>query len=217
MIRLFYVGVALLSIAVCKGQGISQMPLYQYVGQEQIRNPDKPTVRFGAIGGLNRTRINNIASSRHREGFFVGALFEVTNKEPKKPLGFQVELMYTQMGVNIKNRENIVNEADNSKTILNYFAVTALLKYNIEDFYLQGGVQTGLLVKAVDRRRGGEVSIWDEVTHYDLGLVLGVGHHLTKNLFIDLRTYIGGESILRDQEGPTKYNYGTSLGIGVKF
>jgi len=75
--------------------------------------------------------------------------------------------------------------------LIEYVAsVPVMLKYNISTFYLQAGAQADVPVKKEQKTTKGAEIIWEENTwrsDYDVGIALGLGFYLTKNIAIDTK------------------------------
>jgi|GEM_PF-4560103 len=193
----------------------SQEPIvYDYI--EDWETVEKQNnVQFGVIAGYTQSRISKIVNQRPKDGFYFGLVLE---SEVEDKLKIQFDAIYKQMGVKIKEQETFLSPRLNDQVILNYLAAAFVVKYYFSEFYTQFGLEYSLLVRAQEEVNGIKNSIWEEHRQYDGGFILGCGYNLTKNFYLDIRSYIGLESIFRDEvDTVNKYNYGLSFGLGVKF
>ena len=209
MKRILFLIFMFVSVSFCYAQD------FQSVEPMDIQKEDKIKTHFGLVGGYNHSRISKFYNARHKGGFYAGAMLELVGE---KNVSVQFDLVYTQMGVRLKNQETLLSPRQNDRILMNYLALSYVGKYYVEQFYLQGGFQLALLLKAKEEVDGSTTSIREISTPYDGGIILGCGYTITKNLYIDVRGYIGLQSIYKEElELVEKYNYNLSFGMGFKF
>lgn len=223
MKRIALLILTLITVSLCWGQEISKTAIQQFESIEKKEESrfqnefeevrDKPTGSFGLISGYNHSRLTKTLDARHKGGFFVGAFLEAKGDNN---FGMLVDLMYTQRGVRLKDEGTFLGPNDQGKITLNYVVLDLLYKYHVDYFYLQGGLQGGLLVKTEKVINGVGESMWKDTKPYAVDFVVGCGYNVTKNFFIDIRAYLGLDSIPRDEE-IERYNQMLSFGVGLRF
>jgi len=197
-------------------------------------NSDK--IEFGLEGGLVNSSIGNLPDTKRLSGFNLGFYFDFKVKEQlyihtgvivKSPLGTKNITPYTQ-----ENQElDILLDDASVKRKLRYFNVPVLLKYKFENrFFIEGGLQAGLLAKAFDEFSSSikddddlvfKNNIKDELTSLDFGLSAGVGYRIIKGngMTLGIRYYAGLVDIQKNINGTQTngafYLY-AGIPIGVK-
>ncbi|WP_121665663.1 porin family protein [Mesonia aquimarina] len=197
-------------------------------------NSDK--IEFGLEGGLVNSNIGEIDNAKRSNGFNLGFYFDFKLTEKsyihtgvivKSPLGTKNISPYS---LGNENLDILLQEAS-IKRKLRYFNVPALFKYKLhKQFFIEGGVQTGLLVKAFDEFSASvqkeddlvfKNDIKDEITTLDFGLVAGLGYRLIKGngITIGVRYYGGLVDIQKNINGMQQNNafyFYAGIPIGVK-
>ena len=158
-------------------------------------NTDK--IEFGLIGGMNRSYMLNYNESTGLNNFNIGFYFHINMFETsflstgvlvKSNVGAQGMATYPIGDVDFDS----VFAGGELTTKLNYFYVPIMWHQRFNNrWYLEGGVQLGLRSKAydyftVEDTYGGDVGyetdVRDDYTHFDGGLVGGVGYNQKKKL-----------------------------------
>ncbi|MBB1138225.1 outer membrane beta-barrel protein [Myroides sp. WP-1] len=182
---------------------------------DEVEEINKKRSYFGFVGGYNHTRISKENSARQKGGFYTGVTFERFLEEK---VSYQLDLIYTQRGVRLKDHGTLFNPRQNDRISMNYLALSYIGKVYLDKLYLQGGMQGALLVAATDEVNGIKTSRWGDSSPYDFGLLLGGGFQLSPNFYFDLRGYFGLVSIHNEElELREQYNYNVSFGLGFKF
>ena len=163
-------------------------------------NTDK--IEFGLLGGMNRSYILTIEESKPMNNFNIGFYFHIN----------MFKTSYLSTGVLVKSNsgargmatypvgdddfDDVYSVGELTKKT-NYFYVPILWQQRFNNrWYLEGGLQLGLRSKAYDyfsletdeakETYGGELGykrdVRDEYTHFDGGLLGGVGYKLKKEL-----------------------------------
>ncbi|MGG5506848.1 MULTISPECIES: outer membrane beta-barrel protein [unclassified Myroides] len=191
-----------------------ELSTYQEIGEIEENKKGKKSY-FGFVGGYNHSRISKENSARQKGGFYTGVTFESFLEEKAS---FQLDLIYTQMGVRLKDHGTLFNPRQNDRIIMNYLALSYMTKVYLSEFYLQGGIQGAILVEAREEINGIKTSRWDDSSPFDFGLLLGGGFQVTENFYFDIRGYFGLVSIHHEKlELREQYNYNVSFGLGFKF
>ena len=156
-----------------------------------------PKIEFGLIGGLNRSYMLNYNESTGLNNFNIGFYFHIN----------MFETSYLSTGVLVKSNVGAqgmstypigdiefdsVFAGGELTTKINYFYVPIMWHQRFNNrWYLEGGLQLGLRSKAYDYFTqedlyGGDVGyktdVRDDYTHFDGGLVGGVGYKFIKQL-----------------------------------
>lgn len=182
-------------------------------------------IEFGLTGGYNRSDLMGFDNSKGLNNFNLGFYFDFTLKKN----------WYLYTGVLVKSRMGASGiavyplgdpELDSAMIgaevtrKLHYFHVPVFLKYRFKNhFFLDGGIQLGLLNKAVDEfintiyEKNDLVFTNDILTQYkrlDAGIEAGIGYKLMKGAGMNfgLRYYYGLVNI--NKEGEDKA-YNSSL------
>ena len=110
---------------------------------------------------------------------------------------------------------------------LRYYSVPVLIKYKFKNnFYLNGGVQLGLLANAYDEFTNKiidkedltyKLKIKDQLRPIDMGLSAGLGYRLLggNGMNIEARFYYGLTDILIAQASVPQYNRSIYLTVGI--
>lgn len=161
-------------------------------------NTDK--IEFGLVGGMNRSYILDIEEASPLNNFNIGFYFHI----------HMFEQSYLSTGVLVKSNvgakgmptyeiddpefDDVFASGELTKKT-NYFYVPIMWhqRLNNNRWYIEGGLQLGLRSKADDYFKvpkdgdyGGEVTykrdVRDEYTHFDGGLLGGVGYKFKKEI-----------------------------------
>ena len=202
-------------ICTCLIQARSQVLLTLLFGDKL--NSDK--LEFGLSGGVNFSNISNLPDSPDTKalaGFHLGFYFDIKITEPlfihtgvivKSPLGAR---NLTPYDVGDDDLDSISHEASVNR-VFRQFTVPILLRYYpVQDrFFLEGGLQLGLLYRAIDEFKYDvfekeDLVFKNDVTDLhnkiDAGLAAGIGFKLAKKLGMRLgaRYYAGLTDVLKD-------------------
>lgn len=173
---------------------------------------------FGVVGGYNHSNIGKTLSSREKGGFYTGVMLE--SYIEKDILSVQMELIYTQMGVRMKDQATLFHEGRNDKISVDYLAYTLAGKAYIDDFNFHFGLLLGLVVKRESEINGVKKNLNEEVKNYTGGFIIGAGYRLTNNLSFDLRGYFS-DTISKEEELEDGSNrrviFNVSFGFSLRF
>lgn len=178
-------------------------------------NSDK--IEFGLEGGAVFTTLTDIPDAENRIAFDLGFYFNIRLKERlflgtgvlvKSPMGVDGIAPYPtgDSGLDLLLEDGAVLRK------LGYFNVPAMLHYRFKSkLFAEGGVQLGLLNKAVDEFyadvNGGELLFERDVksvmAKFDMGLVAGMGYRLMegKSLQLGVRYYEGLLDVMKETDG----------------
>ena len=185
-------------------------------------------IEFGLTGGYGMTNIINEPVSKHLNTFYLGFYFDLLLKKDKP--------WYIYTGVFVKSRMGAsgipvyslgdmdmdsVFQGGNINRKISYFNVPIEIKYRFKNhFYVDAGIQAGLMHKAFDEFNKTVIDdddlvytlkIKDQITRLDVGVSGGFGYKLIKGTGINLgvRYYYGLVNIYKD----TRQGYNSSLYI----
>lgn len=160
-----------------------------------------PKIEFGLVGGMNRSYILDIEESKGLSNFNIGFYFHIN----------MFESSFLSTGVLVKSNvgakgmstypigdpefDDVFSSGELTKKA-NYFYVPIMWHQRFDNrWYIEGGLQLGLRSKAFDYfniykkddgNYGGDVTykrdVRDEYSHFDGGLIGGVGYKLKKEL-----------------------------------
>lgn len=157
-------------------------------------------IEFGLLGGLNRSYFLDVEESKGLNNFNIGFYFHInmfktsylsTGVLVKSNVGAQGMPVYS---VGDPDFDDVYSEGELT-TKINYFYVPIMWhqRLNNNRWYVEGGIQLGLRNKANDyftiekeEEYGGQLGysrdVRDEYTHFDGGLIGGVGYKLRKEI-----------------------------------
>jgi outer membrane immunogenic protein len=185
------------------------------------------TVKFGAKAGLNLSSAsvkNSIDSDINvLTGFYLGGFVSIP---VASKFTFQPELLYSMQGYKeyLNDRGNIFD----AKVELNYISVPMVFQYNFVDkFYAEVGPQLDVLMSAKASQTSTYVSSNTTKTRDDIdvkefyksfvvGVDLGVGYHITDNVFANVRYHLGVSNSLDSEETKVKQRV-LQIGLGYSF
>jgi hypothetical protein len=214
----------LLAVNICKGQVLISLLLGDKLNTGEIE--------FGLEGGANFSNISNIDPSGYNTGFHLGFYFDFKLNEKlfahtgvivKSPMGAKNLNPYplSEPGLDSLLTTSRVNRE------FRYFNVPGFLKYKFsKHFFVEGGLQLGLLYKAFDvfkesvfHKNDLEFTneIRDNYKRLDVGGVVGFGYRLLKGNGVNFgaRYYYGFVDILKDNTGPPQRNSSIYLYAGI--
>jgi len=190
-------------------------------------------LEFGLDGGLNLASINGIDQAKNITGFNLGFYFDIKLKNPswmihtgvimKSPMGTDNLPVYS---LNNSNLDSAFSGGSVTRN-LSYFNVPVMIKYRIKNhFYMEGGVQFGLMSKAVDEFANKvkdnddltyELKVKDKYNSLDAGVLVGVGYRLLggNGMNLGVRYYYGLVDIANDDSTPSQYNRSLYFTVGI--
>jgi hypothetical protein len=190
-------------------------------------------IEFGLDGGLTMTRTDGLDPSGTLTTWNLGFYFDIKLKDPAWMVHTGVIVKSTlgadHMPVYSLNDPGLDAEFSGGSVTrkLSYFNVPFMLKYRTKSqFYVEGGVQLGLLHKAVDIFNqkvpdGGDLSytldIMDRYYRLDAGLIVGVGYRLLggNGMNVGVRYYHGLADVVVDDSAPGQFNRAIYVTVGI--
>jgi hypothetical protein len=190
-------------------------------------------VEFGLDGGFNLVTMDGVDRAGYLTSWNLGFYFDIKLKDPswmihtgvivKSPLGADHLPVYPL------NDAELDSEFGGGSVTrkLSYFNVPVMLKYRFKGhLYVEGGLQLGLLHKAVDTFKNtvpdaGDLSykldIKDQYHRLDAGAVVGLGYRLFRGNGINLgvRYYYGFADVAKDDSIPGQFNRSIYVTVGI--
>ena len=161
---------------------------------------------FGLKAGVNVASISNDGydDTKSKVGFNAGAFANV-------PLGesfsIQPEVLYSQMGA--KTEYKLGSTTASSELKLDYITVPVMFQYRfVPQFYLEAGPEFGFLVSAKSKSSLNDNSSVvelnkDNFNGFNLGLGIGAGYDITKNIGINARYIAGFSDVTKPEADPS--------------
>jgi len=175
-------------------------------------------LEFGLEGGGNFSKITGLDTKKYFNDWNLGFYFDFLLKEQKP--------WYLNTGVLVKSRVGAGKLTDNDLAFLdaskwntkgtytqkiNYFLVPVLMKYRKKHFYVEGGIQAGLMYKAwieYSSDTTGFTSIIKEhnkdmINRIDVGMMAGTGYRFNGRTgwTIGLDYYWGLTNVYKSKPG----------------
>jgi hypothetical protein len=190
-------------------------------------------IEFGLDGGLTLTSTDGLPQAGTLTTWNLGFYFDIKLKDPAWMVHTGVLVKSTLGADHIPvyplNDPGLDEEFSGGSVTrrLNYFNVPIMLKYRPKgQFFLEGGVQLGLLYKAADTffqqvPDAGDLSykldIRDQYYRLDAGLIVGVGYRLLggNGMNVGLRYYYGLADVVKDDTIPGQFNRAVYLTVGI--
>lgn len=169
-------------------------------------------VTFGVKAGLNLSHLDSFRDGK--AGFNAGVFARI-------PLGssfsLQTELLYSQYGAFV-NEDKGVTFAK-ARLNLDYITVPVMLQYNVSPkFYVEAGPEFGLMVSNKYKLENGtSLKISEGLNKFNLGLGLGLGYDITKNIGFNARYVAGLTNTIKKGYGDSNTNSTFQLGMTYKF
>jgi hypothetical protein len=139
-------------------------------------------VRVGVKAGPQATYLSGADGLTIKVGYHAGAVLRI---KPAEQWALQPEALYSVMGAG-------TDDGDNNGLRLVYVQVPLLLKwYPLDNFYLAGGPQPGLLLESLIRERGGIEDPNQTFRKVDLGASAGLGYEFGGRVDLGLRYTYG--------------------------
>jgi hypothetical protein len=190
-------------------------------------------VEFGLDGGVNWVTMSGVDRAGTLTTWNLGFYFDIKLKNPAWMVHTGV-IVKSWMGadhlpVYSLNDSELDGEFSGGSVTrkLYYFNVPVMIKHKFgKQFFAEGGLQLGLLHKAVDVFNnqvpdGGKLSykldIEDQYHRLDAGVVVGIGWRLLggNGMNIGVRYYQGLADIAKDDSAPRQYNRSIYLTVGI--
>lgn len=146
-------------------------------------------------------------------GLVFGVRTGILNFSENVQLGIGAE--YSMQGAKQKSSDYVVgggSESSTRKTQLNYLNFPILARYQRSDkgFFAEGGIQPGILLSAKNKSTT-TTDIKDQLKTLDVGISLGVGYEVSKNLGIGFRITPGLSNIHKENDYSKNRNMVASL------
>ncbi|MGV4414027.1 porin family protein [Chryseobacterium sp. T1] len=190
--------------------------------------------QFGIKAGANISSISKDGydDAKSKVGFY-GGLF--MNAPLSEQFSIQPEVLYSQMGADIKESYNFAGNtiSSNGKRNLDYITVPVMFQFKATpQFYIEAGPEFGFLVSAKQKGEfkvnnttlsSSSEDVKDQYNNFNMGAALGLGFDITKNFGINARYIAGFTDINKD--GKTSLNNSDNknrnnnfqVGVGYKF
>lgn len=187
----------LLLLLLCAWTGAKSQILISLLFGDAL-NTEK--IEFGLIGGLNRSYLLDIEESKGLNNFNIGFYFHLnmfkssylsTGVLVKSNVGAQGMPVYS---IGDPDFDDVFSEGELT-TKINYFYVPIMWhqRLNNNRWYIEGGLQLGLRNRSYDyftvekdEEYGGQLGykrdVRDEYTHFDGGVIGGVGYKFKKEI-----------------------------------
>jgi hypothetical protein len=182
-------------------------------------------IEFGLTGGANFASIQGLSGSKSTPLFNLGFYFDIKLKNSPHLLLNTGVLVKSSMGASgitpypLNNPDlDTLFKGGSVKRTLRYFNVPVLIKYKFKsNFFIETGVQLGLLYEAFDEFKQGvnheeDLTFKNETRHnyhaLDVGMISGLGFKLMKGLGMTFgaRYYYGLANINKSTYNPSQYN-----------
>ena len=208
-------------------QGKSQVIISLLLGDKL----NTGAVEFGLDGGINYVSQSGVKGGSLPE-FNLGFYFDIKLNKPSWMIHTGV-IVKSNMGaagippysLNDATLDNLFASGSVTRR-MNYFNVPLLLKRKFgTNFYVEGGLQVGLLYNATDEFKttvNGQELIYkkdvrDRFLALDAGLMGGIGYRLLKGYGMNLgiRYYLGYMDLVKDNTGDPVQNRSLYLVVGI--
>ena len=182
--------------------------------------------QFGIKGGMNVSSISDDGydDTKSKVGYYGGVFVNVPLAES---LSLQPELIYNNLGSEVKNSATILGTTYNynRKLNLNYLTVPVMFQYKATpQFYLEAGPEFGFLVSAKSTTTTNNSSSTtelkkDDFNNFNLGMGLGLGFDITKNFGINARYVAGFSDVTKPASDPSTNakNKNNTFQVGLNF
>jgi hypothetical protein len=189
-------------------------------------------VEFGLDGGANYSTLAGESEGKLDPGFHLGFYFDIKTKSRwlvhtgvivNSPMGTRGLTPYSLNNTDLDNAFAGGSVTRN----LRYFNEPLMMKFPFKNhWYMEGGIQLGLLYKAYDEFTQ-DVNKNDDLVHtvdirdkyhpLDAGLAAGIGYRLMKGngMNLGVRYYYGVVDIEIDDSGANVYNRSLYLALGI--
>ena len=152
--------------------------------------------QFGAKAGMNVSTISDDGydDTKSKVGYYAGVFL---NMPVSESISIQPEVLYNNLGSETKG--TVLGNAYSQKLNLNYISVPVMFQYKATpQFYLEAGPEFGFLVGADSKTTWNSTSSTtelnkDDFNNFNLGVGLGLGFDITKNVGLNAR-YVAGFS-----------------------
>ena len=161
---------------------------------------------FGIKAGVNIASISNEGydDTKSKVGFNAGGFANVPLAES---FSIQPEVLYSQMGA--KTEYKLGSTTASSELKLDYVTVPVMFQYRfVPQFYLEAGPEFGFLVSAKSKSSLNDNSSVvelnkDNFNGFNLGLGIGAGYDITKNIGINARYIAGFSDVTKPESDPS--------------
>lgn len=161
----------------------------------------------GIKGGLNFAHLTGF-SGNDRVGIHAGVFLHHTINAN---WCVQPEVLYSMEG------QKYFNSGEERTLALNYIQVPVMIQYYpARQFYLEFGPQFGLLVNAVDKGNDGDINAKGDFTSGQIGLDLGAGFHVTREVILYGR-YCFGLTDVSKFDNIVDHSQVGQLGIAIRL
>ena len=166
------------------------------------------SAQFGAKAGLNISNVggDDAVDNKALIGFYLGVYY---NAMLSGNLSFQPELVYSMEGAKFDDG------TDEVKFMLNYLALTALLRYNFESgFFIGTGPKLGLLMSAKAKFEDESVDIKDQFKGSNFAWAFALGYMSAGGIGFYARYDLGLANIVDSDDADLKTRL---ISIGLRY
>ena len=180
--------------------------------------------QFGAKAGMNVSTISDDGydDTKSKVGYYAGVFL---NMPVSESISIQPEVLYNNLGSETKG--TVLGNAYSQKLNLNYISVPVMFQYKATpQFYLEAGPEFGFLVGADSKTTWNSTSSTaelnkDDFNNFNLGVGLGLGFDITKNVGLNARYVAGFSDVTKPSSDPStnasNKNNTFQVGLNVKF
>ena len=182
--------------------------------------------QFGIKGGMNVSSISDDGydDTKSKVGYYGGIFVNIPASES---FSIQPEVIYNNLGSEVKNSATIPGTTYNynRKLNLNYLTVPVMFQYKATpQFYLEAGPEFGFLVSAKSTTTTNNSSSTtelkkDDFNNFNLGMGLGLGFDITKNVGVNARYVAGFSDVTKPSSDPSTdaKNKNNTFQVGLNF
>lgn len=182
--------------------------------------------QFGIKGGMNVSSISDDGydDTKSKVGYYGGIFVNIPASES---FSIQPEVIYNNLGSEVKNLATIPGTTYNynRKLNLNYLTVPVMFQYKATpQFYLEAGPEFGFLVSAKSTTTTNNSSSTtelkkDDFNNFNLGMGLGLGFDITKNVGVNARYVAGFSDVTKPSSDPSTdaKNKNNTFQVGLNF
>ena len=182
--------------------------------------------QFGIKGGMNVSSISDDGydDTKSKVGYYGGIFVNIPASES---FSIQPEVIYNNLGSEVKNSATILGTTYNynRKLNLNYLTVPVMFQYKATpQFYLEAGPEFGFLVSAKSTTTTNNSSSTtelkkDDFNNFNLGMGLGLGFDITKNVGVNARYVAGFSDVTKPSSDPSTdaKNKNNTFQVGLNF
>ena len=175
--------------------------------------------QFGIKGGMNVSSISDDGydDTKSKVGYYGGVFVNIPASES---FSIQPEVIYNNLGSEVK-----LGNSYSRKLNLNYITVPVMFQYKATpQFYLEAGPEFGFLVSADSKTTWNNSTSTaelgkDNFNNFNMGVGLGAGFDITKNVGINARYVAGFSDVTKPSSDPSTNakNKNNTFQVGLNF